>query len=328
MNNYLHNYITDFFASYLPEQRNFSKNTIISYKYTFILFIEFLKDKYHLNINKLTFNDFNKDKVIAFIEYLDKEKGNTVNTTNQRLCAIHSFCKYLQRKDISFFNLTADILNIEMKKKATKEVYYLNKEEIKKLFESFNISVNKELRDYTIVSLLYDSGARVQELIDLEAKDINFENLTIRLHGKGDKIRIIPISSQVIKIIKKYFDIFKITPNTNDLLFFNNRKMKLTREGIKFILKKYSKRAGLNFDKITPHVLRHTKAMHLLENDINIVYIRDFLGHKSITTTEIYARANPKVKREAIENLSNELIDDKKYNNNKIELLDWLKSNL
>ena len=143
MNNYLHNYITDFFTSYLPEQRNFSKNTIISYKYTFILLIEFLQEKYHLNINKLTFNDFNKDKIMAFIDYLAKEKGNTVNTTNQRLCAIHSFCKYLQHKDISFFTLTADILNIEMKKKATKEVYYLNKEEIKKLLSLMNKSADE-----------------------------------------------------------------------------------------------------------------------------------------------------------------------------------------
>lgn len=185
------------------------------------------------------------------------------------------------------------------------------------------------MRDYAIISVLYDSGARVQELIDLVSSDINFENRTIKLHGKGSKIRIIPISSYVVETLKRYFEKFKISINTNELVFFNSRRIKLTREGIKYILKKYAKLANLNVDKITPHVFRHTKAMHLLENNVNLVYIRDFLGHTSVTTTEIYAKANPEVKRIAIENLSNEILEEKKYSDDKKEeLLEWLRTTL
>lgn len=329
MHEYLHNYITDFFVIYLPNQRCYSNNTIISYKYTFILFLEFIKTKYKLNINKLLINDLNKNIVNEFINFLTTEKNNSISTTNQRLCAIHSFCKYLQKKDIKYFSMTSEILNIETKKKIEKEMYYLNKKEIKSLLDVFDVNNINQLRDYAIISVLYDSGARVQELIDLVSSDINFESRTIKLHGKGSKIRIIPISSYVVETLKKYFKKFKISINTNELVFFNSRRIKLTREGIKYILKKYAKLANLNADKITPHVFRHTKAMHLLENNVNLVYIRDFLGHTSVTTTEIYAKANPEVKRKAIENLSNEILEEKKYSDDKKEeLIEWLRTTL
>ena len=131
MHEYLHNYITDFFVTYLPNQRCYSNNTIISYKYTFILLLEFIQTKYKLNINKLLINDLNKNIVIEFINFLTTEKNNSISTTNQRLCAIHSFCKYLQKKDIKYFNMTSEILNIETKKKIEKQMYYLNKKFIR-----------------------------------------------------------------------------------------------------------------------------------------------------------------------------------------------------
>lgn len=326
-NIYLYNYITDFFSNYLPEQRGYSKNTISSYKDTFIILLQFFKEYYKLSSNKIRIDDLNKDKIIEFINYLSNVKNNSSSTTNQRLCAIHCFCKYLQKKDISFLNITSEILNIETKKIIKKEMYYLTKDEIRQLFNVFDINRVNHLRDYTIISLLYDSGARVQELIDLKSKDINFNDNTIKLIGKGNKIRIVPISSEVIKILYKYIEKYKIIQNSDTIVFTNSRKTKLTREGIKYIIRKYGKLANLEYNKITPHTFRHTKAMHLLENDINLIYIRDFLGHSSVVTTEIYAKANPEVKRKAIENLSNEIIVEHKYDNNeKEELLNWLRT--
>lgn len=237
------------------------------------------------------------------------------------------FLQIFTKKNISFLNITSEILNIETKKIIKKEMYYLTKDEIRQLFSVFDINKINHLRDYTIISLLYDSGARVQELIDLKSKDINFNDNTIKLIGKGNKIRIVPISSEVIKILYKYIEKYKIIQNSDTIVFTNSRKTKLTREGIKYIIKKYVKLANLEYNKITPHTFRHTKAMHLLENDINLIYIRDFLGHSSVVTTEIYAKANPEVKRKAIENLSNEIIVEQKYDNNeKEELLAWLRT--
>lgn len=329
MTDYIHNYISDFFIRYLPEQRGFAINTITSYKYTFIILLEFLKEKYTININKMLLSDFNKEKILKFIDYLSTQKNCSVSTTNQRLCAIHSFCRYIQQKDIKYMNLTSEILGIKTKKNNFKEMQYLTKQELMKLLDSFNLQDKNQLRDYVIISLLYDSGARVQELIDLVSCDVNFDNNTLRLYGKGSKVRIVPISSQVIKVLKHYFHVFKIEQNSKKILFTNKQKNKLTREGIKYIIQKHVKKCNLEYKNITPHSMRHSKAMHMLENNVNIVYIRDFLGHASIVTTEVYAKANPEVKRKAIENLSNEIITKRKYGENeKQELLEWLKSSL
>ncbi len=329
MNDYLSSFITDFFVRYLPNQRGYSELTVSSYKYTFVLLLNFIKEKYAMNINKMIVSDLNKDKVLEFLEFLTNERKNSDSTTNQRLCAIHSFFKYLQIKDIKYLNQATEIINIPTKKVHRKSIYYLNKNQMKDLFSIFDLNNIKQLRDYMIVALIYDSGARVSELINLVSSDINFENNTIRLLGKGSKIRIIPVSSQVICTLKKYFDSYEISINTDQLVFFNSRKIALTRKGVKYILKKYAKLADLDFTKISPHTFRHTKAMHLLENDVNLVYIRDFLGHTSVITTEIYAKANPEIKRKAIENLSNEIMPDEKYTSEeKDELLDWLKQSL
>lgn len=329
MNDYIHIYISDFFTRYLPEQRGFSKNTIISYKYTFIILLEFFKKKYNININRMLLSDLDKEKILKFIDYLSRENNCSVSTTNQRLCGIHSFCRYVQQKDIKYMDVTSEILSIKTKKNNQKEMKYLTKQELMKLFEIFDLQDKKQLRDYVIIALLYDSGARVQELIDIVSSDVNFDNNTLKLYGKGSKVRIVPISSQVISILKKYFHVYGIEINSNIPLFTNGQKNKLTREGIKYILQKYIKQSNLDYKKITPHSMRHTKAMHMLENNVNIVYIRDFLGHKSVITTEVYAKANPEVKRKAIENLSNEIITEKRYNaQKKQELLEWLKSSL
>lgn len=329
MNDYLHNYITDYFTRYLPGLQKISHNTITSYKYTFIQLLEYIKEKGKININTMKVSDLNENLINEFIEYLQMIKNNSISTTNQKLCAIHSFCNYLQKKNIEFLTITSEILSIKTQICEKKTIYYLTKDETKKLFQVFNITNKKQLRDYAIIATLYDSGARVQELIDLEARSIDFQNNTIRLHGKRNKTRLVPLSSQVIDILTRYFKEFSIVQNSNNIIFYNNRKEKLTREGIKYIIKKYSKLAELDYTKITPHTFRHTKAMHLLENDVNLVYIRDFLGHESVVITEIYAKANPEVKRKAIENLSNELIDNKKYSDEKKdELLTWLKLSL
>lgn len=328
MNNSFSKYVSDFFIKYLPNQKGFSKNTIISYKYTFIILLDYFDNILSMNINKLKIEDFNKENIIKFLDYLEKEKNNSVSTRNQRLSSIHSFCKYIRLASVEYINQMNEILNIEMKKSTKKDLEYLTKEEIKKIIDSFDLKSKKEYRDYTITSLLYDSGIRVTELLNIKIYNINFDNNTLTIKGKGNKIRTIPISSNVINIVMVYIDLYKINIKSNELLFFNSRKEKLTKEGIKYIIKKYCKRCNIN-KNVTPHTFRHSKAMHLLENNVNLIYIRDFLGHESITTTEIYAKANTDIKRKACENLSNELLNNDFYDNEtKNELLTWLKESL
>lgn len=185
------------------------------------------------------------------------------------------------------------------------------------------------------MSLLYDTGARVQELIDLKIGDISLnETVTVTLTGKGEKSRIVPVMKPTGELLKQYIKNAGLNApvyNTN-YLFTNRSNKPLTRAGVTDILKKYARSAQFNgvadiSDEITPHWLRHSKAMHLLQAGVNLVYIRDLLGHADISTTEIYARADEKMKRKALMEAydspaSEELPSWKKDK----DLLDWLKS--
>ena len=197
-----------------------------------------------------------------------------------------------------------------------------------------NTSTNIGVRDLAILTLLYDSASRVDELISLKCCDIDFIKKTVNLYGKGKKQRVVPLISSTIKIIEKYMQIYNLSENSTELLFFNSRNEKLTRMGINYIIEKYVKIAKENNPieyqiKVSPHTFRHSKAMHLLESGVNLIYIRDFLGHSSITTTEIYAKTNPEIKRKAIEKHSENLSKKIHYSEKeKQDLLSWLKQNL
>ncbi len=198
------------------------------------------------------------------------------------------------------------------------------------------VHVTCDIRDLAILSLLYESGCRVQELIDLKYDDLSLNSpATISVTGKGNKTRIIPISNKVVSILNKYTAIYKISDST-EVLFTNKQAKSLTRSGISYIIKKHSDSARIKNPQIFgmatvhPHVLRHSKAMHLLESGVNLIYIRDFLGHSSVITTEIYAKSNPEIKRKYLENAASNIdISVNKFSEKEKEsLLEWLKHNI
>ncbi len=224
---------------------------------------------------------------------------------------------------------------IEVKKKPVTEVNYLSIDGIKALLSMPNINLHAGRRDLSIIALMYDTGARVQEIADLQVADIRVKApATIRLTGKGNKTRLIPLMPQTMSIMKQYmidYGLFHGEKATNPL-FFNKRSKKLTRAGLSYILNKYVDQAkavnqGLFPEKMSAHVLRHSKAMHLLQGGVNLIYIRDFLGHSSVTTTEIYARSNPEIKRKAIEEASPKVLPKEKFSaREKEDLCEWLKT--
>lgn len=321
-------YITKYFAEYLPNIKCFSYNTIRSYRDSFNQFLSFLYSETGNKIIK--FDNINIEIIHDFINYLSNKKNLSNQTTNQRLASIKSFFRYVKTRELSQLQLCNNILNIEFKKTEEKEINYLTMDEINNILSIPNSNNKKELRDLAIMVLLYDSGARVQELCYLKVSDIKFENITsIHLCGKGKKHRIVPISSNTSNIIKIY--IKNYNKQNDNILFLNNRDQKFTRVGIQYILNKYIdklKEKNNNFNKkITNHTFRHSKAMHLLENGVNIVYIRDFLGHSSVTTTEIYAKCSLELKRKCIEKNENTINIESNYTSeDKTNLLDWLKS--
>ena len=301
-------YLTNFLSKYLPHERGASSNTISSYRDTFILFIRFMESK-KVMLNKLTIGKITKDAIIEFLDWVQNERKNSNATRNARLAAMHSFFKYIQYHQPENLFDFQQILSIKIKKAASVPMNYLSIEGISLLLQQPEIHSNRGRRDLALLSLMYDTGCRVQELIDLTPASIRLDKpSTIRVVGKGKKARIIPLMEAQVKLLNNYMHEHNLIVEAANMhpLFCNSRQEKLTRAGVNHILTKYATIARSKEPKLIPqhiscHSLRHSKAMHLLQAGVNLVYIRDILGHVSVQTTEIYARADSRKKREAIE---------------------------
>ncbi|WP_433900451.1 site-specific integrase [Sphingobacterium puteale] len=326
-------YLSGFLTGYLVHERGASKNTICAYRDTFVLFIGYMSAQ-GIPVNRLTLSAISQSAVVGFLDWLQVERNNGNATRNARLAAIHSFFSYIQYQQPEHLYECQKILSIPMKHKATVPMNYLTVEGIKALLEQPDIRTARGRRDLALLSLMYDTGARVQEVIDLTPSSLRLDVLnTIRITGKGNKTRIVPMLEEQVRLLKPYIAEHRLDLDGNNEhpLFFNSRGDKLTRAGVNHILFKYADMAKKKTDvywpeKISCHVLRHSKAMHMLQAGVNLVYIRDILGHVSVQTTEVYARADSRAKREAIEKAYKSVAPQGEpvwlSNDN---LLDWLK---
>ena len=300
--------LTDFLSLFLPGEKGLSYNTICAYKDTFLLFLRFMKEKQFIEANKLMLKDITRERIVSFLDWLQSERHCCNSTRNARLAALRSFFSYLQYRNPVSMHEWQRILSIPVKRTENPAMTYITLDGIKLLLKQPDQSTPKGKRNLAMLSLMYDSGARVQEIIDLMPSSINFNRpYTIRITGKGNKKRIVPLMEDQVELLKEYMRSNRLLePYASTYpLFSNARFEKLTRMGVTYILKKYADMAKEEdpslIPNVTPHVLRHSKAMHLLQSGVNLVYIRDFLGHTSVLTTEIYARTDSKFKREALE---------------------------
>ena len=325
-------YLTEFLAVYLPKQKNVSKNTIYSYRDTFKLLINYCQSTQTIPVERITLHVLSSELIVGFLDWLEVDRTCSISTRNQRLAAIHSFFRYMQAEEpVGIFNYQK-IAAIPIKKGKKTVVDYLSPEAVKFILEQPDKHTPKGRRDLTLISVLYDLGARVQELIDIKVSDVSLESpAVITLTGKGNKTRRVPVMNNTAALLQNYLQEFKLDKpwcNENPL-FTNNQHHKLTKEGIAYIIAKYvasaRKISTLVPPKVKAHMLRHSKAMHLLQAGVNLIYIRDFLGHVDVKTTEIYARADTETKRKAIENLYPDLIDSNLPDWSKDQaLLSWL----
>ena len=330
--------LTGFFTEYLSAERGVSPNTMRSYSAAFVAFLDFMNTKKNVDAEKLTLEHVNRKNVLEYLDWVQAEKGCSVSTRNQRLAAVHAFCRYMQYKDVARLQQWQEVLGIKIKKATKATMNYLSLDGIKALLCEIPQNTGRGRRDLAMLSLLYETGARVQELIDLRPVDVSLSKpCYVTLFGKGSKKRIVPIQDAQVSILKEYMtENNLLEPRMNQRpLFQNGRGEKLTGAGITYILKNYAAMArnsteNLIPEKISPHCLRHSKAMHLLQAGINLVYIRDILGHVSIQTTETYARADSKQKREALEKTYTSILPETEKKNpsweDNPELKKWLKS--
>lgn len=327
-------YLTQFLSVYLPGHLGSKKNTLLSYRDSFSLFLLYCRDEEKIAPEKITVSQINRDLVLHFLKWLEEDRGCKCSTRNLRLAAIHSFFRFLQVEAPQYMVQCQNVLNIPMKKADTPPLKYLPLDSIKGLLEQPDRNTPQGRRDAVLLSLLYDTGARVQELVDLKVCDINLnDTVTIILKGKGGKSRIVPVMTPTGELLRHYIEGSELShPSKSRNPLFSNRGKPLTRAGVTYILKKYALQAQASGVKnitgeITPHWLRHSKAMHLLQSGVNLIYIRDLLGHTDVSTTEIYARADETMKRkallEAYESPTEDKLPEWKRDKN---LLDWLKS--
>ncbi|APV90403.1 site-specific integrase [Salmonella enterica] len=301
--------LSRYLGIYLPEHRGISTNTILSYRDTFALFLQFLEDQGGIKVEKLCIVDLKPHRVEEFLLWLEQDRKNSINTRNQRLSAVHSFFRYVQSFCPEHILLCQQILSIEFKKKHHPFIGYLTVDGIKALLQQPDTRTHDGRRDLVLLSVLYDTGARVQELADLNIANLRLTSpSTIRLVGKGNKTRVVPLLSATTALLTSYLEEQNryFSPEIDGPLFRNRSRKRLTRAGIAYILNKYVNQVqdstpGLLKPPISPHTLRHSKAMHLLQAGVNLIYIRDLLGHSDVKTTEIYARADSETKREALE---------------------------
>jgi len=325
-------HVSHFLSHYLAAQRNLSTNTIKAYRDVFVLLLRFCRDVKGIAVERLGLEQIDARLVGAFLDHLEQERHCSIRTINQRLAVLHAFFRYLQVEEPTLLLQCQRILAIPLRRFVRHEVGYLSKDHLAALLAQPDLKRSDGRRDAVLLSVLYDTGARVQELIDLTAGDVRLEApAQVRILGKGRKVRVVPLMENTTRLLQQYFNENNLTlPEKYDRpLFRNKHGNPLTRVGVNYILQKHLQKAREVFphlkQKVSPHTLRHTKAMHLVQGGVSLDIVRNFLGHADIKTTELYARANLEMKRAAIEKVSPAPVPDiPSWKENK-SLLQWLQ---
>lgn len=304
--------IQQYFMDYLERQIGCSRNTLDSYSSTFSQLVTFIGSE---RANTMLISDFSKDDVMGFMRYLKEDRAVSDGTCNVRLAHLKSFVRYISANVPSAMENCRQISCIAERKTERKPPVSISQEAVKAITHAPDTRTNEGLRHAVIISLLYDSACRVEELINLAVGDVSTgKHPKIHVFGKGRKHRLIPISDRTAKLLDRYIQRFRLY-DKHVLLFESRCGGRMTRQGVNYILKKYSSQVreaspSLIAEDISvhPHIMRHAKATHLIDSGkVSLKDVRDFLGHESEMTTEIYLSTNPEHTRQAIERASDSL---------------------
>jgi site-specific recombinase XerD len=299
--------VTGFFVNHLAAERNVSENTSKTYRDGFKLLLKFASQFENCPVTNLQISNLTPEVILKFLDYLEHKRGNSIRTRNARLAMIHSFFQYVIYEDPLSANLCEKVLRIPQKKATFPTLEYLTGEETKQILDSIDRSTPTGRRDYLLIALLYDTGARVQEVLDLTPCDFRFGTPAhVKITGKGRKQRLCPLLPQTVRLVENFLKENNRTLTDTEPVFKNKQGRKFSRHGVCYILKKYVRIAETNMHsllrrKISPHILRHSKAVHLLQSGIPPVTIKDFLGHVDVRTTQIYVKTDLEAKRKALE---------------------------
>ncbi|MGP0059954.1 MAG: site-specific integrase [Beijerinckiaceae bacterium] len=304
-----------FFHEWLAEQRNASIHTIRSYRDTWRLFLRFVAERKGGGVAQITLADLTASEVSAFLSHAEHERQDTIGTRNCRLAAIRSFFNFVAGKEPTYIAQCAEILAVPIKRAPIPAPCYLEPMEVEAILAQPDRSTLEGMRDHALLSFLYNSGARIQEALDLCTEAIRFETpCCVRLHGKGRKERICPLWPETVMLLKKLLERQPRAPTGR--VFINRYGEPLGASGVRFKLAAYVEAAAktvptLRSKHVTPHTFRHATAVHLVSAGVDITVIRSWLGHVSLDTTNHYAQANLETKRKALERVSAPTTGDK-----------------
>lgn len=299
-------FVTGYFVRHLAAERNASTHTTAAYRDTLKLLLRFVRDVGHRGVATLRFDDLTPALILQFLDHLETARHNTIRTRNARLAAIHSFVRYVADREPALAVACQRVLAIPVKKTTRPVLGYLTEAELAHLLAQVDRSTIEGERDYLLLALLYDTGGRIQELLDLTPKDFRLASPPfVRIQGKGRRERLCPLLTQTARLVSQFLAHTARAAEDNTPLITNRRRDRLTRHGARYLLMKYLCHArasmpSLNRRGISPHTLRHTKAMHLLQAGVPLITIKDFLGHVDVKSTEVYIQIDLTMKREAL----------------------------
>jgi integrase/recombinase XerD len=292
-----------FFVSYLQSTRGASGHTVRAYRDALTLFFLFLSGRKRKQISDLDLNDIQAESVLAFLEHIESKRSNSAATRNCRLAAIRSFVQHLLRCDVARAGQYGRILAIRTKRATRRAVAYLEPEEARAVIAAVDTSSPSGRRDHALLLLLYNTGARVSEVLALRPSDLRVERPRhARFLGKGRKERICPLWSETASALRQVIR----TDSANDVIFKSHRGTPLSRDGVAYLLRKYFRLAAKGqspqrLRRVTPHMMRHSCAVALLQAGVDVSVIRDFLGHASVATTSRYITTNLQMKRQVLD---------------------------
>jgi len=295
-----------FLTDYLPRQRALSPHTLHSYRDSLKLLLQFLAGKKG-GPGRLTMEHLTYERVMAFLLHLEKGRNNQVSTRNVRLGAIRSFFRFVGVHYPEHLALAQRILSAPLKRTASREIQHLDLSEIQAVLGGIDRSTANGRRDHALLTFLFNTGARVSEVVGLQACDLALDPPpSVRLRGKGRKERSCPLWAETAKALRAHLREHKIAPHEPRSVFLNHRGQPLTRFGVRWILHKHVQRAALKVPtlrskRLHPHSVRHSTAIHLLRSGIDLSTIANWLGHVSINTTTKYLTLDLEAKRQALD---------------------------
>jgi len=322
-----------FFGPYLMEQRGLSRHTVLSYRDTLALLLRFIAQTRRTDPATLDLDALTADIVLAFLDHLESDRHNKTSSRNVRLAAIHAFARYVSIQFPERLQQVQQIVGIPFKRAGTRPIEYFEYDEIRAILDSADRATPSGRRDYALLALMFNSGARVQEIVDIGACDLQLQSPPqIKLVGKGRKTRICPLWPQTAKVLKAFVAERALDSRSNAAVFCNQRGERLTRFGIRYLLGKYcriasGKSPSLTRKRLHPHSVRHSTAVFLLKSGVDLPSISHWMGHASVTTTGRYAKVDLEMKRQALARAATigDTIAPTKWRPSR-SVLDWLAS--